>query len=163
MRSYRELDEGLIAETLHALKGRIAERFPDSNLREVCEQLIATSVKAAGVTAYLRRPNWPLRVLGGAATLGLVVLLIAVVRITLGSSGAMGMSDIVQTVEAAVNDVVFFGVAVYFLLTIETRAKRKRALGVLHELRSLAHVVDMHQLTKDPERLSSTAGVPAGR
>jgi hypothetical protein len=30
--------------------------------------------------------------------------------------------------------------------------KRRRALAVLHELRSLAHIVDMHQLTKDPDR-----------
>ena len=28
--------------------------------------------------------------------------------------------------------------------------KRNRALKLLHELRSLAHIVDMHQLTKDP-------------
>ncbi|MCW2525358.1 MAG: hypothetical protein JWM76_218 [Pseudonocardiales bacterium] len=26
---------------------------------------------------------------------------------------------------------------------------------MLHRLRSLAHIIDMHQLTKDPERLSS--------
>ena len=41
----------------------------------------------------------------------------------------------------------------FFLLTIETRVKRRRALALIHELRSLAHIVDMHQLTKDPERL----------
>lgn len=46
-----------------------------------------------------------------------------------------------------------FSIAVYFLLTIETRLKRRRALRTLHQLRSLAHVVDMHQLTKDPEQL----------
>ena len=28
--------------------------------------------------------------------------------------------------------------------------KRARVLAALHELRSLAHVIDMHQLTKDP-------------
>ena len=33
--------------------------------------------------------------------------------------------------------------------------KRRRALKVVHQLRSLAHVIDMHQLTKDPERLLS--------
>ena len=31
----------------------------------------------------------------------------------------------------------------------------KEALKALHELRSLIHVIDMHQLTKDPERLLS--------
>jgi hypothetical protein len=158
MQSYRQLDEAQIAQTLEALKGRITERFPDSNLRQVCEQLIEASKQVSAVADYLRRPNWMLRTLGGVATFALVLLLVAVARISLNASGQMGMSDIVQTIEAAVNDVVFFGIAVYFLLTIETRAKRRRALKVLHELRSLAHIVDMHQLTKDPERLSS---VPA--
>jgi hypothetical protein len=156
MGTYRQLDEGQIAKTLDALRGRITERFPDSQLREVCEQLIEASRDAFAVTAYLKRPNWVLRAAGGVATLGLVALLLAVARITLNASGQMGMSDIVQTVEAAVNDIVFFGIAVYFLLTIETRVKRGRAFRVLHQLRSLAHIVDMHQLTKDPERLSSS-------
>jgi hypothetical protein len=48
--------------------------------------------------------------------------------------------------------VVFVGIAIWFLATLETRLKRRRALAALHELRSLAHVVDMHQLTKDPEQ-----------
>jgi hypothetical protein len=160
MGSYRQLDESQIAQTLEALRGRIAERFPDSNLRQVCEQLIIASREVAAVADYLRRPNWALRILGTIATLGLVALLFAVGKITLSASGEMGMSDIVQTIEAAVNDIVFFGIAVYFLLTIETRVKRSRALDVLHQLRSLAHIVDMHQLTKDPERLSSTPAAP---
>jgi hypothetical protein len=41
------------------------------------------------------------------------------------------------------------------LVTIETRLKRRRALRMIHQLRSLAHIVDMHQLTKDPERVLS--------
>ena len=162
MQSYRQLDEAQIAHTLEALRLRIVERFPDSNLRQVCEQLIETSKHASRVAAYLRQPNWPLRAMAGVATLGLIALLVAVGRITLSASGQMGMSDIVQTIEAAVNDIVFFGIAVYFLATIETRAKRRRALAVLHELRSLAHVVDMHQLTKDPERLRSVPAAQAG-
>src|SRR4029078_12780636 len=39
-----------------------------------------------------------------------------------------------------------------FLVTWETRIKRARALRAIHELRAMAHIVDMHQLTKDPER-----------
>ncbi|HEX7937649.1 MAG TPA: hypothetical protein VF483_01585 [Gemmatimonadaceae bacterium] len=163
MRSYRQLDETQIAKTLEALRARIAERFPDSQLREVCEQLIEASHEVSTVAAYLQRPNWVLRVVGAVATVGLVALLLAVARITLHASGQMGMSDIVQAIDAAVNDIVFFGIAVYFVLTIEMRVKRGRALRVLHELRSLAHIVDMHQLTKDPERLSSTPADVGGR
>ena len=37
-------------------------------------------------------------------------------------------------------------------MTVESRIKRHRCLRELHELRSYAHVVDMMQLTKDPQR-----------
>jgi len=36
---------------------------------------------------------------------------------------------------------------------LETRIKRKRALSAVHELRAICHIIDMHQLTKDPERV----------
>jgi hypothetical protein len=50
------------------------------------------------------------------------------------------------------NDVVLIGAAILFLITVEVRIKRARVLEALHELRSIAHVIDMHQLTKDPGR-----------
>ena len=46
------------------------------------------------------------------------------------------------------------GIAAFFFLTLETRLKRQRALKAIRELRSLAHIIDMHQLTKDPERIA---------
>jgi hypothetical protein len=64
-----------------------------------------------------------------------------------------GLAEFVQGVESGVNDLVFLGIAVYFLLSIEARLKRRVALRRIHQLRSIAHIVDMHQLTKDPERL----------
>jgi hypothetical protein len=45
-------------------------------------------------------------------------------------------------------------VAIWFLFTLETRLKRRRALDLISELRSIAHVIDMHQLNKDPDRVS---------
>ena len=47
------------------------------------------------------------------------------------------------------------GAAIFFLLTLESRFKRGRACDSVHELRSLAHIIDMHQLTKDPERITN--------
>jgi hypothetical protein len=153
--TYRELDESQIALTLEELGDRIGERFPQSNLRRLCEQLIAVSREVSECVAYLRRPNWPLRIAAGVIIVGLVALLVAVANFTLQAPARMSISDVVQTIEAGVNDVVFFGVAVFFILGIETRVKRRRALAMIHQLRSLAHIVDMHQLTKDPERLMS--------
>jgi hypothetical protein len=56
-------------------------------------------------------------------------------------------------IESTINDVVFAAIAVFFLLASPNRVERSYLLRQLHRLRSLAHIVDMHQLTKDPERL----------
>jgi len=155
MSSYTQLDETQIIRTIEQLRDRIAERFPQSNLRRVCEQLLQATRDVSDCAAFLRRPNWKLRTLGGVAIVALIALLVAAAGFTLRGPVEMGVSDAIQTIEAAVNDIVFFGIAVFFVLTIETRVKRRKALEMLHELRSLAHIVDMHQLTKDPERLLS--------
>jgi hypothetical protein len=56
---------------------------------------------------------------------------------------------------------------VFFLTSLETRFKRRNALRMLHRFRSLAHSLDMHQLTKDPEYvlhpLPTTASSPVRR
>jgi len=38
-----------------------------------------------------------------------------------------------------------------FLWSIETRIKRRRAISAINELRDITHVIDMKQLTKDPD------------
>ena len=72
---------------------------------------------------------------------------------------SIGLSDLVLVFDAAISDLVFMGAAIFFLVTIESRIKRKRALLALHELRSLAHVVDMHQLTKDPNAILNSVSI----
>jgi hypothetical protein len=162
---YRELDDAKIVETLERLRDRIRERFPGSSLSRVSEELLEIAREAASHVAYLARPNWPVRVGVGLAIVAMLgAVFVALTRIRLqGDVG--GWPELVQVVESGINDLVFLGIAIFFLLTIETRIKRRRALGALHQLRSIAHVVDMHQLTKDPEQLISetpgTASSPA--
>ena len=60
-------------------------------------------------------------------------------------------STSIQALDASISSVVFIGAAVVFMVSWETRIKRYRALQAIHELRALSHIVDMHQLTKDPE------------
>jgi len=64
----------------------------------------------------------------------------------------------IEAIEATLNELVLLGVAVLFLATTEGRIKRHRSLRALRELRSIAHVVDMHQLTKDPKVHPMTSG-----
>lgn len=149
----RELDATHIVDTATALSRRIDERFEGSGLGKVADELGEVARQARAVALWLARPIWALRVLVGLC----VVLLIGVIAATIGSvsfEGSLGtLQQLVPFIESLINDVVFVGVGIYFLLSIEVRIKRNRAAEALHVLRSLAHIVDMHQLTKDPERL----------
>jgi hypothetical protein len=150
---FRALDDAEIIATLARLSDRIAERFPDSGLRRVSEELLDFARGTAGTIAYMRRPNWAIRA-AVATVLALVLGALVVLATRLELPTAVGgLVTLVGLLESTINDLVFLGAAVFFLITVETRIKRRRALAALHQLRSVVHIVDMHQLTKDPERL----------
>lgn len=161
---YRRLNERLILGTLDVLVRRIEERFPDSGLSRVSRELRALCDQASSDTAWLRRPLWPVRAVAGVFVIAVLVL-IAFALTALPTFSVVGWSDFFQGTEALVQDIVFLGIATWFMITMESRIKRRRALNAIHGLRSLAHIVDMHQLTKDPERLFAdrrdTASSPA--
>lgn len=149
----RHLDASHLIDTAAVLVRRIDERFPNSGLVRVATELHTVSQEAASFAAWLARPLYGLRI----AVAFLVVLLLG--GVAWGFTNvplvvrAVGVTDVTQLIESGVNDVVFLGIAIFFLVGLEARIKRRRALGALHVLRSLAHIVDMHQLTKDPERV----------
>lgn len=148
---FRKLDPEQIVQTASRLERRIEERFPGAGLARVAAELTQVTREAQSLSSWLAAPNAPLRA-GVAVGIALLLALVLTAAATLrDASGPHNWADWVQSLEALVNDFVFVGVAVYFLLGLETRRKRGRALAALHVLRSLAHIVDMHQLTKDPE------------
>ncbi len=157
---YRTLDSSKIVETITTLHGRIVARFPESGLGRVCAEIESLAQANTERARKLALPNWRLRLgvgallLLGALLLGLVVSAIATKQATPDMFGRL------QGLEAVVNITVLVGAGTLFLVTIEGRAKRTRALEDLHELRSIVHVIDMHQLTKDPTLVSSASSTP---
>jgi hypothetical protein len=150
---YRELSPARIVETSETLQKRIEERFPGSSLGRLARELTDVARAAQHVSAWLARPIRWVRVAVAIAVAILAFLVIGALRVVKLDMTGIGFSETAQGVEAAVNNLVFVAIAIYFLLGVEARIKRVRAIKELHVLRSLAHVVDMHQLTKDPERL----------
>jgi hypothetical protein len=155
MPRYRRLDPAEIVRTLETLNNRIEERFPGAGLARLCAELLDVARHAQDRAAWIARPQAALRVGAWA----LVVLIVAGMITTLVTfqmpEVGFDLVDFIQVLEAGINDVVLIGVAVFFLITLETRLKRRRALDALHELRVIAHIIDMHQLTKDPERMAT--------
>ena len=153
---FRSLDAARIADTADRLGKRISERFPASGLSGVAESLRQEVISAAETARWLARPQWWVRLIAFALIAAMLALVVATVLMLRDSVQLFeSVSDFVQGIDSAVNEIVLLGAASYFLLGWENRRKRRRALRALHVLRSLAHIIDMHQLTKDPERLLS--------
>ena len=153
MASDTRLDPGEVVRTTRVLAERIRERFAQATLAGTAEGLAEIAEETARRTASISKPNIPLRIAIGillaAIPLGLIVeifILDLPVRLE-------GLEEAVAFFQAGVESLVFIGLAVAFLVTVESRIKRSRALAALHELREVAHVVDMHQLDKDPAYL----------
>ena len=159
-RPYRSLKPALIVTQTEQLQNRINDRFPERSLANVCGELLEIAREAQDRTAEIAKPNYAIRI-GSAVlstALAVVVSLLIVPIIAFISSLALDpasseIADVVQLIEADLNAIIIFGAGIFFLTSLERRNKQSKTLKALHELRSLAHVIDMHQLTKDPERL----------
>ncbi|NNE90121.1 MAG: hypothetical protein HKN23_00590 [Verrucomicrobiales bacterium] len=143
-----------VLETVQKLRIRIHQRFPDSGLAGVCEELETVCSRSTDRIEWIARPIWPLRILRyGLLTVVAAGMATMMLSLRPGQFGEeLTFAEWIQTLEAGLNDLVMIGIAVFFVWTLESRVKRRRALSALHELRSIAHVIDMHQLTKDPDR-----------
>ena len=147
---YRTLDVEAILETVRRLERRISERFPSSSLLSVCHELVKLAQDVQERAKAIAAPNVALRasvyIIILAGVVGLLIIAFSV-KFQIGNAELL---SVLQAVEAAANIVVLLGAALFFLISLETRLKRNRSLRDLNVFRSIAHVIDMHQLTKDP-------------
>jgi hypothetical protein len=145
------LDADRVSRTAELLCRRVEQRFPGSGLSRVGRDLLALADRARERAGWIATPILPLRIAVGALILLIGAGLVGTLAALGGPQRPLGVLEFVQVLEAGINDVVLVGAGIFFLLTLETRIKRRRALASLRELRAIAHIIDMHQLTKDPE------------
>lgn len=158
----RQLDSDKIIKTIAELHARILERFPNANLADVCEELLITAQKSKERIDWIERPDYRLYGITLFSILLLVGLVYYLLRAYLPSDSTFSctlnsvkdMNDVIGLLGSAAEALTLIGLIIFFIITFEKRVKKNRALEALHELRSIAHVIDMHQLTKDPSRLN---------
>jgi hypothetical protein len=151
---YRSIDPDSLLATIRRLRARVAERLPASGLSRVADELCEIAGHSSERARWAAKPLLWLRVLMALVLLGIVVGLVAALLALRLSTEVHSVLELVQALESGVNDLVFVCVGLYFLISLEGRIKRARVLAALHELRAMAHIIDMHQLTKDPDRLA---------
>jgi hypothetical protein len=152
---YRMLEPAKIITTLETLGRRIGERFPASGLQRVSDDLIAMARQTSERITEVSKPHWGLRLLLALVVMTALAILAFLTMEAATLKGSDQLSDAMQGVDASVNLAIVLGGAAFFVSTLETRWKRGRALAALHEIRSIVHVIDMHQLTKDPSMLGA--------
>ncbi|HYM82486.1 MAG TPA: hypothetical protein VEY91_13875 [Candidatus Limnocylindria bacterium] len=152
--TYNRLEVDRILATAKQLEQRIEERFPGSGLKGIATELIGVAGRGQQRLDRLHGPLWSRR---GVAIGGIVILVLlavlAVVPAFRASQEIGSRADVFQATTAFIDELVLLGIAIVYLMGHEGRGKRSVALAALYELRSMAHVIDMHQLTKDPEHI----------
>ena len=147
----RQLREDKLLETVEKIRKTIGERFPDSGLTEVAAEIVQITRESLVRAEAIRRPNLWLR--AGLALLVVIALAGVVLYTQAGADQTPFWQTVLQFLDAAKGSAAILTAAAIFLVTLETRLKRRRALQAVHELRAMAHIIDMHQLAKDPDRL----------
>jgi len=156
MRSKIKLQPERIISTVERLEKRIADRFPDSGLRKNCVEFLEISKLTKRNIEWIIKPNIPLRLFSYFIIiigLGGIVYSVSYVKFEIHDTT---IANIVAISEAVFNDIILLGAAIFFLVGMESRRNRKKALTMLNELRVILHVIDMLQLTKDPSLINET-------
>ncbi len=150
-----QLGAGHVGATVTQLERRIHARFGDRGLTKAARDLgnlvnrVETEAEQSRVR--LRRTTLAAR----SASVVIIVATLVALSFSMRSAVTDGLAhtaDWVPLVESVVNDLVFAAIAVVFLWAFPERLERRSLLRLLHRLRSFTHVVDMHQLSKDPEQ-----------
>lgn len=153
--SYKNLDIDKITEAIHILSLRINDRFPEAGLLKVCRELEMLSVSSKANIERINKPYIFFRI----AFYVLVLIAAAAVYYTFfhikPDPSLSSFANLITVSEAFISETATIGACFYFLYKLEDIIKQKYVLNALHELRTIAHVIDMHQLTKDPTYILS--------
>lgn len=147
---YTTLDPDKIIKTADILESRVQERFPNASLVGVATEVKAIAADAKMRAEKLAKPIRWLRLATFASVFFGVLIFFFVGRFLTFDRIATGAFDFVQGIEAMINAIVLVGLGFLTIAKSEERIKRRKVLDGLHGLRSVIHIIDMHQLTKDP-------------
>ena len=147
---YNTLIVDHVIRTIRRMDRQIDTYFPDRNLANLSSSIIEFAIRHESDLERIDRPNIPIKLaIGLAISLmsGLVIYWLYELFIQNDGSGIIFQP---QDLDAFINILIFGSAITWFLLNWQAKSKRRFIIGRINELRSFGHVIDMHQLTKDP-------------
>jgi len=139
----RTLEAKKLIATTKELCSWINTEFPNAHLTNVANEVNLVAQEAVKKAENIRSANLWLRlgiglILGGTA--------IAFVH----QLWVHPLKEVLHFIDMTKGVGMYAIAFIIFLATLEIRWKRRNCILAVHELRSLAHIIDMHQLSKDP-------------
>jgi len=123
---YRQLDPELIVETAEQLSRRVGERFPDSGLSPGQPGATRRRAPGEGTLAAGCAAVGALRIALGIAVSGIIAVAVTTASWIAWHNAPNEWSEFAQGLDAALNLFVLVGAAVFSVITLETRVKRRR-------------------------------------
>ena len=148
--SYRSLDPQKLIDTVDKIAAETNSTFPESGLAKVSNEVAATTRSAIERAVFHTHPLVGLRWCIGFLVAIAIVWPLLLQQLFLFEETVSSLGEFLEATDAGLHLVLVLGGGLLFLMTMENRIKRSRILSELSELRSLAHIIDMHQITKDP-------------
>lgn len=139
--------------TIELLIERIDYRLPGRGLGKTARLLRTLAGDAVSKSVEVQKPNVPLRIVNVLLLVTMIAVLVKIGVSHLHIKDDPDAFSMLEGIDAAISTVVYLGLVVLFVFSLETRIKRRKVLAAVQEMRALAHVIDMHQFSKDPERL----------
>lgn len=141
-----------IEKTIERLSLRILERFPGSGLGKTCKDFHGFTLDCQKNIVWIDQPILWVRIVTFAImTISIISIIYGFTMVDFSVKNTL--TELATVAEASINNIILLGAAFFFLFTLENRYKRTKAIKLLNEIKGFAHVVDMHQLTKDPHAL----------
>jgi hypothetical protein len=139
----RHLDPEKLIKTSADLEQWITKEFHEAHLAVVAREVHAFAQEAVAKAERIRQPIWPLR-------LGIWTVVVLTALGAIHGVVTHELADVLKFLDTTKGAAVYLSVFGAIFIGLEIRWKRYRALKAVAEIRALAHIVDMHQLAKDP-------------
>jgi hypothetical protein len=162
MQRLKKLQGRSLFDAAIELSQRISAEFPGRGLAKEAQELAkdagsfveeAESLSRKGITYFTIRL---LAILGFGFWLGTTSLvLLRIWTLIEQKQENLDLFQSLQGIDSGIHIAVSAALAIFFVATLERRRKRRIAFNGLNSLLNFAHVIDSHQIDKDPTAFAS--------
>jgi len=147
---YRTINPDKLILTITTMADRVEGHFPGSGLAAVANEVAAVAEGTVDRVDQIKKPRRGLRI----AVAIMIILAIGtpiVFSLLLSFRDDMtNLGEFLQATDAGIHMLLVMAGGIVFLIGMENRMQRSQALEGISEFRSLAHLIDLHQINKDP-------------